>query len=53
MEWKRRSDDMVSIYTLHNYVQWKRKWQPTPVFLPEEPHGAWHVTVHGVTKSQL
>ena len=20
-------------------IPWKRKWQPTPVFLPEEPHG--------------
>ena len=21
------------------YVQWTRKWQPTPVFLPGESHG--------------
>ena len=21
------------------YIYWRRKWQPTPVFLPEEPHG--------------
>ena len=20
-------------------VPWSRKWQPTPVFLPKEPHG--------------
>ena len=20
-------------------IPWKRAWQPTPVFLPEEPHG--------------
>ena len=32
----------------------RRKWQPTPVFLPGEPKdsGAWCATVHGVTKSQ-
>ena len=33
----------------------ERKWQPTPVFLPEKPHrqrdrGAWQATVHGVAK---
>ena len=34
-------------------IPWKRKWQPTPVFLLEESmdRGAWQVTVHGVTKS--
>ena len=33
---------------------WKRKWQPTAVFLPGEFHGQrslW-ATIHGVTKSQ-
>ena len=27
-------------------ILWRRKWQPTPVFLPGEFHG------HGITKSQ-
>ena len=33
---------------------WRRKWKPTPVFLPGKSHGqgAWRATVHGVTKSQ-
>ena len=31
---------------------WRRKWQPPPVFLPGESHGAWQATVHKVTKSQ-
>jgi len=33
--------------------RWKREWQPTPLFLPEESmdRGAWQVTVHGVAKS--
>ena len=22
-------------------LRWRRKWQPTPVFLPGEPHGQW------------
>ena len=33
----------------------RRKWQPTPVFLPEKCHGqrgAWWAAVHGVAKSQ-
>ena len=35
-------------------IPWRRKWQPTPVFLPEDPvdRGAWWFTVHGVAKSQ-
>ena len=34
-------------------IPWRRKWQPTPVFLPGESpgQGAWCATVHGVTKS--
>ena len=35
-------------------ILWRRAWQPTPVFLPEESHGQrslW-ATVHGVTKSR-
>ena len=34
-------------------IPWRRKWQPTPVFLPGKfPRGAWRATVHGVTKSR-
>ena len=29
-------------------IPWRRKWQPTPVFLPEESHGARHATIHGI-----
>ena len=34
-------------------IPWRRKWQPTPVFLPGESmdRGACWATVHGVTKS--
>ena len=34
-------------------IPWSRKWQPTPVFLPEKSsscRGAWQATVHGVAK---
>ena len=35
-------------------IPWRRKWQPTPVFLPRESHGqgAWRATVHRVAQSQ-
>ena len=33
-------------------IPWRRKWQPTPVFLPRKSHGAWQATVHGVAKSE-
>ena len=26
---------------------WRRKWQPTPVFLPGEPHGQRSLAGHG------
>ena len=31
-----------------------KKWQPTPVFLPGEPHGQriWWTTIHRVAKSE-
>ena len=33
-------------------IPWRRKWQPTPVFLPGKSHmdrGAWQAIVHRVT----
>ena len=37
------------------HVIWRRKWQPTPVFLPGKSQAfyrrAWWATVHGVAKS--
>ena len=31
---------------------WRREWQPTALFLSEDPEdrGAWQATVHAVTK---
>ena len=36
------------------FMHWRRKWQPTPVFLPGESQGrgAWWAAVYGVTQSQ-
>ena len=36
-------------------IPWRRKWQPTPVFLLENPmdRGAWRATVCGVTESDM
>ena len=35
-------------------MHWRRKWQPTPVFLPENSRdgGTWWAAVCGVTQSQ-
>ena len=34
-------------------IPWRKKWQPTPVFLPgESDRGAWKATVHGIAKGQ-
>ena len=39
---------------VYESISWRKKWQPTSVFLPGEAHwqGAWWATVHAVTKIQ-
>ena len=46
-QWRRRGFDPWV-----RKIPWRRKWQPTPVFLPENPknRGAWRAAVHRVTK---
>ena len=36
--------------SLFTFMHWRRKWQPTPVFLPGESQGqgAWWAAVYGV-----
>ena len=36
-----------------NTLWWRRKWKPTPVFLPRESHGrgAWWTAIYGVAQS--
>ena len=31
--------DWVTSLSLFTFMHWRRKWQPTPVFLPRESHG--------------
>ena len=40
--------------SLFTFIHWRRKWQPTPVFLPGESQGrgAWWAAVYGVAQSR-
>ena len=35
-----------------NVVHWRRKWQPTPVFLPREPHGQYEKTKNMILEDE-
>ena len=45
--------DWATSLWLFTFMHWRRKWQPTPVFLPGESQGqgAWWAAVYGVTQS--
>ena len=47
-------DARDAVQSLSQEDLWRRKWQPTPVFLLENSmgRGDWWATVQGVTKSQ-
>ena len=51
--WGHTESDTTEV-TQHACMQWKRKWQPTPVFLPGESQGqrTWWAAVHGVAQSR-
>jgi len=40
--------------SLFSFMHWRRKWQPTPVFLPGESRdgGAWWAAIYGVAQSR-
>ena len=46
--------DRATSFSLFTFMHWRRKWQPTPVFLPGESQGqgAWWAAVYGVTQSR-
>ena len=46
--------DWATSFSLFTFMHWRRKWQPTPVFLPGESQGRgsrW-AAVYGVTQSR-
>ena len=46
--------DWATLLSLFTFTQWRRKWQPTPVFLPGESQGqgSQEAAVYGVTQSR-
>ena len=34
-----RKHERQGFYPWVGKIPWRRKWQPTPIFLPGEPHG--------------
>ena len=51
---RRVGHDWAPSLSLFTFMHWRRKWQPTPVFLPGESQGrgAWWAAVYGVAQSQ-
>ena len=51
---QRVGHDWVTSLSLFTFLHWRRKWQPTPVFLPGESQGrwAWWAAVYGVAQSR-
>ena len=47
--------DWATSLSLFTLMHWRRKWQPTPVFLPGESQGprAWWAAVYGVAQSRI
>ena len=46
--------NLVTSLSVFTFMHWRRKWQPTPVFLPGESQGggAWWAAVYGVAQSR-
>ena len=46
--------DWATSLSLFTFMHWRRKWQPTPVFLPGESQGrgSWWAAVYGVAQSR-
>ena len=51
---RRVGHDWATSLSLFPFMHWRRKWQPTPVFLPGESQGrgAWWTAVYGIAQSQ-
>ena len=46
--------DWATSLSLFTFMHWRRKWQPTPMFLPWESQGqgAWWAAIFGVAQSR-
>ena len=52
----RVGQDWVTSLSLFTFMHWRRKWQPTPVFLPGESQGRWSLVgcrLWGRTESDM
>ena len=51
---RRVGHDWATSLSLFPFMNWRRKWPPTPVFLPGESQGqgAWWAAVYGVAQSR-
>ena len=51
---RRVGHDWATSLSLFTFMHWRRKWQPTPVFLPGESQGrgAWWAAIYGVAQSR-
>ena len=49
-----KSQTWLNDFTFFTFMHWRRKWQPTPVFLPRESRdgGAWWAAVYGAAQSR-
>ena len=48
--------DRATSLSLFTFMHWRRKWQPTPVFLPGESQGRWSLVgcrLWGCTESDM
>ena len=48
--------DWATSLSLFTFIHWRRKWQPTPVFLPGESQGRWSLVgccLWGRTESEM
>ena len=46
--------DWATSLSVFTFMYWRRKWQPTPLFLPGESQGcgAWWAAIYGVAQGQ-
>ena len=53
---RRVGHDWATSLSLFTFIHWRRKWQPTPVFLPGESQGWWSLVgcrLWGCTESDM